>query len=331
MIEVQALAPVAPGAPNPRVAERLRRHSLLSAAVVSTVLTACGGAALKPTEETPVAKSKPATPPPVATKRGGGYYLDDGPGDNPPANMESIPDAVPKAEPLRPAANRRYEVFGRTYAPMTSVRPYRERGVASWYGQRYHGKRTSSGETYDMYGMTAAHPTLPIPSYVRVTNLGNRRSVVVRVNDRGPFLHDRVIDLSYTAAYKLGTLGSGSGLVEVVTIVQSPATSTKNDSVLERGGEQTQTEKPLPPVLQGVQGSGGLYLQLGAFSDRENAESFLSRIKNQATDLASSLQVYLRGGLYRVHAGPYATHAAARTAAGQLASRLGVKAVVMLR
>ena len=109
--------------------------------------------------------------------------------------------------------------LGKWYTPKTALEAYRERGIASWYGRRYHGQKTASGELYDMYGMTAAHPTLPIPSYVRVTNISNRRSVVVRVNDRGPFLSERLIDLSYTAAYKLDVLGGGSAWVEVETIL----------------------------------------------------------------------------------------------------------------
>ena len=154
-------------------------------------------------------------PAPAPGARGGGYYQDDGPGQGEPVDLAAIPDAVPRAEPLLARANRPYEVFGRRYVPMTRLEPYRSRGVATWYGRKYHGRQTSSGEVYDMYGMTAAHPTLPLPSYVRVTHLGNGRSVVVRVNDRGPFLSDRLIDLSWTAAAKLGYVQAGSAEVEV--------------------------------------------------------------------------------------------------------------------
>ena len=149
---------------------------------------------------------------------GGGYYLDDGPGRPDPQRVAALmkqPDPVPKDEPLRARANRPYEVMGQKFVPMTERKPYRQEGVASWYGQRFHGKKTSIGETYDMYGMTAAHPTLPLPSYVRVTRLDNGRSVVVRVNDRGPFLRGRLIDLSYMAASKLGYVGNGHTNVEV--------------------------------------------------------------------------------------------------------------------
>jgi rare lipoprotein A len=170
----------------------------------------------------PGAKTAPAPSPRPSARaptrpapRCGACYLDDGPGENPPSNLAAIPDAVPRAEPLHPVANRPYTVFGRGYVPRPDLREHRERGHASWYGRKFHGRPTSSGERYDMYGMTAAHPTLPIPSYVRVTNVRNGRSVVVRVNDRGPFLNRRVIDLSYTAAWKLGYVETGSAEVDL--------------------------------------------------------------------------------------------------------------------
>jgi rare lipoprotein A len=156
---------------------------------------------------------------PGAGPTSGGYYLDDGPGAHPPANLDAIPDAVPRLEPLRAAANKPYAVLGHEYIPATSLRPYHEVGIASWYGRKYDGQRTSSGEIYDMYAMTAAHPTLPLPSYARVTNVATGKSVVVRVNDRGPFLNGRIIDLSSAAAYKLGIAKNGSGEVAVDAIL----------------------------------------------------------------------------------------------------------------
>jgi rare lipoprotein A len=147
----------------------------------------------------------------------------DGPGADPPPNLERVPDAVPRSEALHAWANRPYTVFGQQYVPTPGVRTYRERGMASWYGRKFHGQPTSSGERYDMYAMTGAHPTLPIPSYVRVTNLRNGRNVVVRINDRGPFSNKRLIDLSYTAAYKLGYIASGTAEVEVELIVAGSA------------------------------------------------------------------------------------------------------------
>jgi rare lipoprotein A len=145
--------------------------------------------------------------------------LDDGPPERPPADLDRVLDAVPRIEPLHKYANRPYNALGRDYVPMTSLQPFRQRGMASWYGKRYHGQKTSSGEVYDMYAMTAAHPTLPIPSYARVTNVANGSSVVVRINDRGPFRGTRIIDVSYVAAHKLGFIQAGQAQVEVEAIV----------------------------------------------------------------------------------------------------------------
>ena len=170
--------------------------SRLASIVVLALLTACSSASKK-----------------------GGHYRDDGPGANPPSNLDRVTDAKPRAEPLHRAANRPYEVFGKKYVPLASVRPFHQRGVASWYGKRFHGQKTANGETYDMYAMTAAHPILPIPSYARVTHLKSGKQVIVRINDRGPFHSGRVIDLSYAAAHRLGLLGTGSGEVEIEAIL----------------------------------------------------------------------------------------------------------------
>jgi len=174
----------------------LRVGRLVCACLVVALLAACSGGA----------------------RRGGGYYLDDGPDANPPANLDAVPDAVPRIEPFAPSNSKPYVVFGKTYTPDVSGGPYKVQGRASWYGKKFHGNSTANGERYNMYGMTAAHPTLPLPSYARVTRVSNGKSVVVRVNDRGPFLNDRVIDLSYVAAYKLGMLGPGSAEVVVERI-----------------------------------------------------------------------------------------------------------------
>lgn len=192
-----------------------RPTAAASLAVLVAALAACSTAPPQRTGQSE-AVATPSTPLPKTGPRGGAYYKDDGPGENPPSNLEATPDAVPRAEPFaRNASNRPYKVFGKTYVPDTTDRPFRQRGIASWYGRKFHGQRTSSGELYDMYAMTAAHPTLPIPSYARVTNVKNGRSVVVRVNDRGPFHSSRIMDLSYTAALKLGYVGQGSTEVEV--------------------------------------------------------------------------------------------------------------------
>ena len=195
--------PLLPGArPTSRRPPRGRTEGLLlwTAVCATVLLAACG--------TTPKGSSGSGS-------RGGGYYKDDGPPSNPPANLDLVPDPLPAVEPLASGANKPYVIFGKRYVPDTSMQPYKVRGTASWYGRKFHGARTSNGEIYDMYAMTAAHTTLPIPSYARVTRVGTGKSVIVRVNDRGPFHSDRIIDLSYTAAYKLGLLSQGSGEVEV--------------------------------------------------------------------------------------------------------------------
>jgi rare lipoprotein A len=180
--------------------------------LAALLLAGCGGpkpktdAPARPTAAHP--KLDPALP--AAGSGRGGYYQDDGPGENPPPNLRDVPDAVVKAEVLSKYSNRPYVVFGQTYTPMAGNASFSQRGVASWYGKKFHGQRTSSGELYDMYKMTAAHPTLPIPSYARITSLSSGEQVIVRINDRGPFHSSRIVDVSYTAALKLGLLAKGS-------------------------------------------------------------------------------------------------------------------------
>jgi rare lipoprotein A len=297
------------------------------------------------------------TTPKAPPTRPGGYYLDDGPGAKTPANLDSIPDAVPRVEPINRGTARPYVVMGKSYTPMASLAPYKARGIATWYGRRYHGKQTSSGETYDMYAMTAAHTTLPIPSYARVTNLKNGQSVVVRVNDRGPFVDGRIIDLSYTAAHRIGVLAGGAAMVEVESIVPDgtgamvasvpppPAapTPTPESAPLAAAREpeppatQLPATAPPPAVTAGTPPvpvtteAGGIYLQLGAFGSRENAENFLARMKIQVEWLASTLHVFSRDGLFRVHAGPYTREAEARQAADRVNQALGVRPFVLTR
>ncbi|MCX7193449.1 MAG: septal ring lytic transglycosylase RlpA family protein, partial [Proteobacteria bacterium] len=190
------------------------RGQIVILVLATLVLTACGTAPQRQTQTAPI-EDHSAT---VVTPVPGGYLAGDGPGDNPPANIDAIPDAVPVAEPLHRYANRPYAALDKTYTPLMAPGNFKQRGIASWYGKKFHGQRTSSGEKYDMYLMTAAHPTLPIPSYARVTNVSTGKSVIVRINDRGPFLHDRVIDLSYTAAHKIGITGNGSSEVEIESV-----------------------------------------------------------------------------------------------------------------
>jgi len=223
------------------------------------------------------------------------FEKEDGP-DRFPPNVANIPDAVPKYEPIRPQNQKSYKVLGKRYYPLKTAAGYRERGIASWYGKKFHGNPTATGERYDMYKMTAAHKTLPLPSYVEVTNLNNGRKIVVRVNDRGPFHRGRIIDLSYSAAAKLGIIGNGTGQVEVRTVGAGYTASTSRNA--------TQVaESTLKPA-----GPAKLYLQVGTFNTSSRAEQF----KNNLADKIHFEVLVMpfakpEGRLYRVRVGPLTT------------------------
>jgi rare lipoprotein A len=224
---------------------------LLSALAVLLALAGCGSAPQQPTPAArPVPGAKPQQEPgvpvlPPANSGRGGYYQDDGPGENPPPNLMATPDAEVRNEPPNPRNNKPYVVFGKTYTPITDPdKPFVQRGLGTWYGKKFHGQRTSSGEIYDMYKMSAAHPTLPIPSYAKVTNLDNGNQVVVRINDRGPFHSTRVIDVSYTAALKLGLLGKGSHQLEVERILPADA---ERFNASRAQAKATASAAPAPP------------------------------------------------------------------------------------
>lgn len=232
------------------------------------------------------------------TMRSGGYYQNDGPPKRSRVDLSTIADPVPRFEPRSDSGNDPYIVFGKTYYPLREAKDYRERGIASWYGKKFHGKRTSSGEPYDMYAMTAAHRTLPLPSYVRVRNLANGHAVIVRVNDRGPFLHNRLIDLSYAAALKLGIVSTGTGVVEVEALAAEtnaavPVNNKEIDSNL---------RSPNPAKFP------RLYMQVGAFKSWENAVTLRSRL-SQARFGSVFIQSEVREDVrfYRVRVGPIAS------------------------
>ena len=261
---------------------------------------------------------------------GGGYYKDDGPGDNPPANLAGIPDAVPKLEPAHPGTRKPYTALGRDYVPMADGRGYKSSGLASWYGRRYHGKPTANGEIYDMYAMSAAHPTLPIPSYVRVSNPANGRAVVVRVNDRGPFHPDRIIDLSYTAAWKLDIL---RGVTPVEVEYLDPAVPTQATAAMAVAPITTTT--PLPPLAptppEITAAVPGAYLQIGAFANPESAEKLMRQVRDRLGDSLPGVHRLDINGLVKVQVGPYPSHAAAEPAAIALELETGVRPHRVLR
>ncbi len=284
----------------------------------------------------------------------------DGPEANPPAGLAGVPDAEPRVEPIRSGGpNRPYEVLGQTYTPITQDRAFRERGLASWYGRKFHGRRTASGEVYDMYAMTAAHPTLPIPSYARVRNPANGREVIVRINDRGPFHKGRIVDLSYTAALKLDLL-RGVAPVELERLTFADIRS----GAWRRGGAPAPADVPdrvepsdvavavapvIAPALPDAAAPAlasepeaaamrplasapkGFWIQLGAFRQRDGAESFQRRVADELEWLSPRLAVFVDTPLFRLQAGPYASREEAREGAERVRDALQLVPLIVER
>jgi len=288
----------------------------------------------------------------------------DGAHANPPAGLAEVPDAEPRVEPIRTGGpNRPYEVLGRSYTPFAADRAFSERGLASWYGRKFHGRRTANGEVYDMYAMTAAHKTMPLPSYARVRNPANGREIVVRVNDRGPFHAGRIIDLSYTAALRLGVLNAVAPVeVERITFEEIRSGSWRRD-----GGAVAAASMPAPPVVPvpvapqpvatmpadgpaDVQADAavepavdaappraldsaarGHWIQLGAFRAREGAEGFQRHVAAELDWLAPMLVVFSDAALFRLQAGPYPNRDEARAGAERVREALQLVPVIVER
>ena len=325
---------------------------------LTILLAACGSVPPAPMqtptvdgEKRPISKSPTSTRKPTAVlKRGGGFYKDDGPAEEIPEGLDDIPDAAPKWEPLHKPATKPYVVLGKEYVPNTAVKPYKARGIASWYGKKFHGQKTSIGEPYDMFAMTAAHPTLALPSYVRVTNVQSGKTVVVRVIDRGPFHADRVIDLSYTAAYKLGLVNGGSGQVDVEAIIPGEASSTSyaqlsppprpstsdKDEIEQLSRQMAIEEQPARAAAKistpGETGAiKGIYLQLGAFSSQDNAENLKNHLLQELDWLNESMRVNPGDGIHRLHLGPYASRSDAERVAEKIRGALGYQPTIITR
>jgi rare lipoprotein A len=240
------------------------------------------------------------------SKSKGAYYLDDGPEEVIPENLSSIPNAIPKKEPLNKFSNRPYKVFGKTYYPMTSLKPYTATGYATWYGKKYHGNKTSIGEVYDMYKMTAAHKTLPLPCYVKVTNLKNDKTVIVRVNDRGPFVKDRVIDLSYAAANRLEIIEKGSELVkvELIDLDEKVKVSKINKQI---------------------------YIQAGLFSDEKNADNLINKIKKLGTVKNENIKKIKNEDQFQILIGPFKNNQKAKIKKDELSDNFFINGFIVKR
>lgn len=256
-----------------------------------------------------------AKPTKKSARSAGAYFQNDGPADFIPVDLDLVPNAIPQHEPLIKAANLPYSVMGMSFRPDSRNTPYRVKGKASWYGKQFHGRRTASGERYDMFAMTAAHPTLPIPCYARVTNLKNGKIVVVRVIDRGPFHKGRLLDLSYAAAHRLGFVRQGSAPVLVERVWPTP---DGNTSLL--AGETRQA----PVAL--LKDETPKYLQLGAFAKLSNAEAMLEKLVEELDQrYDGKLGISNQGGVYRVRLGPFDSRLAVR----DVAEALNVESIIV--
>jgi rare lipoprotein A len=326
------------------IARELREHRHhLSMLCVAALLAAC------------------ASGPPKSSSR-------DGPEAKPPPDLARVPDAQPQVEPIRPGGpNKPYEVLGKDYTPQRDDSPLTEKGLASWYGRKFHGRRTASGEVYNMYAMTAAHKTMPIPSYARVRNPANGREVIVRVNDRGPFHPGRVIDLSYTAALKLGVLNGVAPVeVERITFEQIRAGSWRRDggaTEVAAAPAPVPTPSPLPaavstplpvpvsavpipelpaasapdapvdpkPSRAFTTAAQGFWVQLGAFKQRDGAEEFQRRVSGELDWLAPLLAVFSEPSIFRLQAGPYPSRGEAQDAAARIREALKLVPLIVER
>ncbi len=300
--------------------------AIMLLAIMSLTLTACSSSAPRSggSHGGGHAPSRLSTPAPAHEQDG---YPD---ADDVPDDLAAVPEPVPREEPKSKYGNpETYTVLGETYRVRPSAENFVERGVASWYGTKFHGRRTSSGEAYDMYKYTAAHKTLPLPSYVQVTNLSNGQSTVVRVNDRGPFKAGRIIDLSYVAAHKLGLHNTGTAPVEIRVLTPG-----------ERQAELASTPAPgraTPSAPASGAGSGTspaavkaptFFVQAGAFGDAHRARQRAELVRPMTSETVA-VQTGQNGRLHRVRIGPLATRALAEALLETLDTR-GVEAAIVV-
>ncbi len=262
----------------------------------------------------------------------------DGPDPQPPRDLMLVPDAVPRIEPIRPGGpNKPYEIAGERFEPLLEDQPYEESGLASWYGRKFHGRPTASGETYNMYAMSAAHPRWPLPSYAKVRNPANGREVIVRINDRGPFVKGRVVDLSYTAALKLDLL-RGVAPVQVRRLSFDDIRSGRWQGEAEAAVTAVAATEPEPPAPEVSPAppevraaSRGLWLQIGAFRALDGALALKQQVLAQLDELGPLLTTFRDRGLHRVQLGPFGSADEAQSAAQRLREVLDLQPLLVRR
>jgi rare lipoprotein A len=333
-----------------------RRSSLLGALLGLMVLLVLAGCA-----STPGGTGAPAVPG-VSRPLPSGK---DGPPPTTPADLANVPDPEPRVEPIRPGGpNKPYSVLGQSYEPVAADVPWKQRGVASWYGQKFQGRRTASGELFSLYGLTAAHRTLPIPSYVRVRHVASGKEVIVRVNDRGPFHSARVLDLSYAAALKLGIVATGSAEVELERLTfedirtgawrrgdpangsspspaDDPIMALAQQAVPASQAPVPETTGPTPaPEPAAVSESGGraytpaaqgFWVQVAALGQRQGVETLQQRINAELSSLTPLMAVFKESALFRLQVGPYESREQAQGVARTVRDVLALNPMVIER
>lgn len=313
-------------------------HHFWLIVLLTFLLTACGGPKLS--------KLPPPYEEPI---RGASNSQSDSAPEHEKTNPEPEPQAevvVPKVEPINPSNTKPYTVLGESYAPMKEISTFIQKGYASWYGRKFHGRKTANGEIYNMYKLSAAHKTLPIPSYVQVTNEHNQKSIIVRVNDRGPFIKGRIIDLSYAAAKKLDMLGHGTIPVSIQLVdPKNPDASLASNvkpnlnSETELSAESKSTVIDVQPNYQttstnitmpvtSIVGVRGSFVQLGAFKAEQNADGLCQRISQSTIAQNSKVNKVYNGYIYQVLLGPYAEYEAAKQVSTQVRDQLQLSSMV---
>lgn len=288
----------------------------------------------------------------------------DGPPAASPADLAKVPDPEPRVEPIRQGGpNKPYSVMGQSYEPMATDVPWRQRGLTSWYGQKFHGRRTASGELFSVHGLTAAHRTLPIPSYVRVRHIASGKEVIVRVNDRGPFHSARVLDLSYAAALKLGIVAMGSAEVELERLTfddirtgawrrGKPAGNPEPGASSEQTLASASNTEPPPVPPSGMSGASdnmaaspsaeapgraytpaarGFWVQLAAMGKREGVDQLQQRVNTELASLTPLMAVFKEAALFRLQVGPYESREQAQGVARSVRDVLALKPLVIER
>lgn len=311
----------------------MKQHHIAAWVIFSLILSACGGPTM--TMPPPYEAPKAAKTTNQDTENAASAS------DQEESNIEEV--VVPKVEPINPGNAKPYTVLGENYTPMKQIGSFMQTGLASWYGKKFHGRKTANGEIFNMYKLSAAHKTLPIPSYVQVTNERNQKTIIVRVNDRGPFVKNRIIDLSYAAAKKLDMLGHGTIAVTIQLVDPNNPETFKPLNKEQPNNEVASNTSNAEPVTSAKQaehltiakipataitGIRGHFVQVGAFKSEQNADSLHQRVSQAFAEQSPKVNKVYNGQVFQIVLGPYDNAEAAKSASGQVRDQLQLSSMV---